>query len=96
MQVNTVYNKEAKAHGVALKDRKELSITGIEDIISFDEGIVELCTGYGAMTVEGEGMKVSFLDKEGGMLTLQGKVSGIYYNDKKPKHRKGLFGAEKG
>lgn len=91
--MNTSLSKERKEHEVKLKDRGELSLSGVEDIISFDEAQVELCTTHGLMSIDGEQLKISFLDKDGGVLTLTGVVSGIYYTDKKPRVKRGLFGA---
>ena len=86
---------EAKAHEVIMTDRRELMLNGVRDVISFDEGLVELITEMGLMTVEGEEIHISLLDTENGRLTLTGKMSGIYYTDKAPRKKTGLFGGEK-
>ena len=91
MNTNSINSDRTKDHEMTLKSRSELSVSGVDDVMSFDEAIVELSTLCGVMSIEGEGMHISFLDIENGRLTLTGRVSGIYYIDKKPK-RGGLFG----
>ena len=91
MNTNSINGDRTKDHEMTLKSRSELSVSGVEDVMSFDEAMVELSTLCGVMSIEGEGMHISFLDIENGRLTLTGRVSGIYYIDKKPK-RGGLFG----
>ena len=91
MNTNSINSDRTKDHEMTLKSRSELSVSGVEDVMSFDEAMVELSTLCGVMSIEGEGMHISFLDIENGRLTLTGRVSGMYYIDKKPK-RGGLFG----
>lgn len=38
-------------HNVILEDRKKLSVTGVEDIDSFDEGSITVYTVLGELTV---------------------------------------------
>ena len=91
-KITGVDNK--KDHEIIMKNREELSITGVSDVTSFDDVLVELVTETGLMSVEGEGIHISLLDTENGRLTLTGKMSGVYYSDKIPKRKTGLFGAK--
>ena len=91
MNTNNINYDKNKEHEMTLKARKELCISGVDDVMSFDEALVELSTVCGVMSIEGEGIHISFLDTDNGKLTLSGVISGIYYVDKKPK-RGGLFG----
>ena len=78
---------------LVLKSRSELALDGVEDVIDFDETLVSLSTVCGGMSVEGEGMHISFLDIENGKLTLRGRISSIYYTEKKKSRKGGLFAA---
>ena len=76
---------------VLLKDRAMLEIDGVSDVVSFDEGVVLLRTVQGAMTVEGEGLHISRLDLEKGLLTVEGKIGGLFYTTETGAGKKGGF-----
>lgn len=85
-------NDKAKDHEVSLRARQELEVSGVEDVMSFDEAAVELNTVCGVMSIEGEGIHISFLDTDNGRLILTGSISAVIYPEKKPKRSGGLFG----
>ncbi len=85
-------NDKAKDHEVSLRARQELEVSGVEDVMSFDEAAVELNTVCGVMSIEGEGIHISFLDTDNGRLILTGNISAVIYPEKKPKRSGGLFG----
>ena len=68
-----------------LRDRSELEVTGVEDVVSFDEAGAVLKTDLGLLAVDGEGLHVVKLDLAGGVLVIEGKVGGLYYSDGGPK-----------
>ena len=74
-------NLQEKENGqtVLLKDRSCLDIDGVSDVTSFDEMTVVLRTVLGSMTVEGEGLHMTRLDLEKGLLSLEGRISGVFY-----------------
>ena len=72
---------QAKKHTIKLENRKRMSLDGISDVISFDDGEVVLVTTEGEMTVEGRELHISVLDLAGGVVELDGKVDAIYYID---------------
>ena len=74
-----------RPHQLSLDCRKKLSISGVLEVESFDEGEVVLQTGCGCLTVRGEGLSVSRLSVEGGDLTVEGRVSELSYEDAAPK-----------
>ncbi|MBQ8289171.1 MAG: YabP/YqfC family sporulation protein, partial [Clostridia bacterium] len=41
------------AHTVTIEDRGSVLLTGVEDVISFDEGAVVLSTVAGTLAIEG-------------------------------------------
>ena len=54
-----VTNADKKCHEIIMRNREELSITGVTDVTSFDEVLVELVTEMGLLSVEGEGDRKS-------------------------------------
>lgn len=68
-----------EGHRVSLLDRALLQISGVSEVISFDEDAVMLRTVCGTMKIEGSGMHVSALNIDHGELILDGRVDGISY-----------------
>ncbi len=69
-----------KAHRLQLDRRQAATVTGVRDVISFDEKEILLETEYGRMTVKGEGLHVKRLTLENGEAELEGQVNGIQYS----------------
>lgn len=63
-------------HRVSLKDRKSLSVSGVDDVDSFDEKMITALTSMGEMTIKGEGLKILSLNTQTGDLSVEG--SNIY------------------
>jgi sporulation protein YabP len=74
---------------VLLENRSELALTGIENIVSFDETFVTLETVDSLLSVDGEGMRVLKMDVEGGEVSIVGKINALVYSDKKSSRRSG-------
>ena len=68
-------------HKLTLNERKNLSVTGVTEVVSFDEQIVSLETVCGGMTVSGDGLHISVLNVEEGLVALDGKIDSIEYED---------------
>ena len=89
--MNGIDNTPKKEQTVQLLGRKTLTLTGICDVISFDETIVALSMADCVLSVEGEGMRVVRMDVESGDLTLEGKINALVYSYKRIR-KSGLFG----
>ena len=70
----------ARGHGVALEDRKRLSLTGVEDVDCFNEQLVVLRTPLGTLTVAGAGLNISQLSLETGRVEIEGEVDALEYS----------------
>ena len=62
-------------HNLILKSRKELSITGVVDVDSFDEETVIAYTDIGELTVKGENLHISKINLDTGDLFIDGTLS---------------------
>ena len=80
-----------KRHSLSLKNREKLSIDGVFEVISFDEGVVILKTTLGRLNVEGEGLHVTKLLLDAGEVNVEGKIQAIYYDEEKDGGHIGLF-----
>ncbi|MBS7402982.1 MAG: sporulation protein YabP [Oscillospiraceae bacterium] len=70
-----------KPHNLILEDRKRLSITGVEDVESFDEQRIILKTSKGTLIIRGSELHIDKLSLESGDLTVDGFVSDLGYED---------------
>ena len=66
-------------HKLTLNERKNLTMTGVTEVMSFDETAVVLKTSLGLLTVHGQGLKLKTLSLEGGQVTVDGDVSALVY-----------------
>ena len=72
-----------------LTGRSFLALTGINEVVSFDESTVTLdCSGT-LLAVSGENLSIVKLSLENGEVSLSGRIDAIVYTDEQPK--KGLF-----
>ena len=80
-------------HKLFLLERKNLELSGVSEVISFDELSVFLHSSCGRMEIEGEGLHISALDLSCGEVKIEGKINGIFYYDEREKaEKRGLFG----
>ena len=81
------YNKDKiqLPHNLILKDRAELTLSGVTDVDSFDETTIIAYTHYGELTVSGTNLHISSLDIDKGELSVDGKINSLTYIDQGPK-----------
>lgn len=72
-------------HHVSMQDCKTVLITGVKEVVSFDELSVLFVTLCGQMTIEGNGLHISRLDLDRGEADVDGTVNGIFYSKIKEK-----------
>ena len=68
-------------HNVILEDRKNLSVTGVNDVDSFDETTIVAYTDMGEMTIKGNSLHVTKLSVETGELQIEGDVIAVMYTN---------------
>ncbi len=72
-------------HELKLMDRRELSLTGIKKITSFDSEEFLLESNMGIILVKGTNLEIMRLDTHDGNLKIKGKINGFTYLDNKEK-----------
>ncbi len=83
--------EESKSHKVTMQDRESLTITGVEDVESFDEEKVVVITSMGTMTVLGDEFRINKLNVDDGQLVIDGKIDEIQYSDTMRDDKEGGF-----
>lgn len=82
-----VMNMEALVlpHKLTLDERKKLTVTGVTEVLSFDENYVLLTTTLGKLEIQGEQLSVKNLSLDGGLFTVEGEISALYYTQSREK-----------
>ena len=76
---------------ISIRSRQHIDITGVKNVFDFDDHNVTMDTSGGAMTVEGEGLKICVLDTEKGIVSIDGRISAVIYYDNAGTEKKGFF-----
>ena len=74
---------------VVLENRQRAALSGISEVLAFDENQVVLLTDSGEIALTGEGLHVTRLMLEEGQLAVEGKIDSVIYTQRT--RRRGLF-----
>lgn len=81
----------SRPHAITLENRKRAGITGVSDVLSFNEQEVVLITEGGDITLIGEGLHIARLNLEDGQLVVEGDIAGIEYGTPPQQRRGGIL-----
>ena len=70
---------QEKTHNLSLESRKKLTLTGVTEIVSFDDTFILMRTPLGDLTVQGQQLQLKSLTPEGGNVTVQGQIDALSY-----------------
>lgn len=70
-------------HSLSLEERKTLSLSGVSEIISFDEASIILHTSLGTLIVHGNELKLKTLSIDGGQVEVSGMINELIYEENK-------------
>lgn len=84
---------EDRKSNLTLENRKKLCLTGVVEVLSFDDEKILLNTCLGMLTVKGEGLKMNKLDVQNGDVVIVGCVASVVYSGSqiKKKEKGSLF-----
>ena len=68
-------------HGISLAERKNVVVTGVKKIESFDNEEFLMDTTLGFLSIKGEGLEIIKLDTYQGNVSIKGRVDSITYTD---------------
>ena len=66
-------------HKLTLNERKELTMTGVTQVVSFDEEGVILKIGTDTLIIRGEDLELKTLNPEGGQVAVHGHITALTY-----------------
>ena len=79
----------SRQHKVMLLNRQSGNITGICDVVSFDENAVVLDTDMGLLTIRGKELHVNRLTLEKGEVDVEGNIDSLTYSSNEALRRSG-------
>jgi sporulation protein YabP len=68
-------------HGISLAERKNIVVTGVKKIESFDSEEFFMDTTLGFLSIKGEGLEIIKLDTYQGNVSIKGRVDSMVYTD---------------
>ena len=82
---------ENSKSNLLLENRKKLTLSGVVEVMSFDEEKIELTTKLGNLIIKGEDLKMNKLDVQNGEVIITGMISSLIYSNKGMKKNKENF-----
>jgi len=75
-------NLKFRNQNILIEDRNRASITGVEQVESFNDNTIILKTIKGGMVIKGENLNVDKLNLDDGNVKISGVINGINYVEK--------------
>ena len=75
-------------HGISISERKNVLVTGVKKIESFDKEEFSMDTTLGFLVIKGNGLEIIKLDTYQGNVTIKGTVDSLAYVSKDMKKEK--------
>lgn len=76
-------NDEKTIQNIILENREKLSVSGVKDILTFDEEEIILDTTLGILEIHGSDLKVEKLSTDTGEILAKGKIDEMLYAKEK-------------
>ena len=72
---------ENQKHCVRLEQRENIFITGVNDVISFNEDMIVIDTQMGVLVIGGQNLHVNKLNLDDGELCVDGEINSLSYEN---------------
>ena len=79
---------------LVLENREKLSISGVLDVLSFDDQVVMVETELGLLTIKGDNLRINKLSIDTSEVVVEGDIYSMNYSEKEldKKSNGGLLG----
>ena len=78
--------EQSLPHKLTLDDRKKLTMTGVTEVVAFDENTVVLHTGLGTLVIQGQQLQLKNLTQDGGNVEVEGQINALTYEQQRQKN----------
>jgi len=76
---------------IILENREKLSISGVNDVLSFDDQVIIMETELGLLTVKGENLKINRLNIDTSEVIVEGTINNLIYSEHQAKSEGGFL-----
>ena len=84
MNTNIVQN-------IVLENRRKLSISGVNDVLSFDDQVVIVDTELGMLSIKGDNLRITKLSLDTSEVIVEGDIASLNYSENKFDKNNGTF-----
>lgn len=93
MDLKKDLKQEEKSSNLTLENRKKITISGVIEVISFNDEKIILNTTKGMLTIKGMGLKMNKLDVQNGDVLVVGEgIDSLIYSLKNaPKEKESIW-----
>lgn len=64
-----------------LESRSKLSISGVNDVLSFDDQVIIMETELGMLTIKGDNLKINKLSIDTSEVIIEGEINNLAYSE---------------
>ncbi|GFI02848.1 MAG: sporulation protein YabP [Lachnospiraceae bacterium] len=82
-------NVNKRAHKLILNNRRSCNLTGVNDVLSFDEHEIILETEQGMLMIKGMELHVNRLTLDKGEVDIDGRIDSFTYSEQSSMSAKG-------
>ena len=79
----------AVVQNLILENRGKLGISGVLDVLSFDDQVIMVETELGLLTIKGENLRITKLSIDTSEVIVEGNISYLAYSNKEVEKNKG-------
>ena len=76
---------------LVLENREKLSVSGVIDVLSFDDQVVMVETELGLLTVKGDNLRINKLSLDTSEVIVEGEISSLIYSQSKQEKSSGTL-----
>lgn len=77
---------------LVLENREKLSMSGVLDVLSFDDQVVIVETELGLLNVKGENLRINKLSLDTSEVIVEGDIYSLFYSEKTSDKKSSFIG----
>jgi sporulation protein YabP len=85
MEIKRENKVEDRKSNLLLESRKKLSLSGVLEVLSFNDSQIVLNTSFGELIIKGNELKINKLDVQNGDISMIGTIISFVYSGKEGK-----------
>lgn len=74
-------NRIKATHNIILENRKNLTVSAVKDVDSYDEKAIIMFTELGMLVVKGNNLHINRFNTQSGELVLEGTIDSLTYSE---------------